>query len=186
METGRKIRRRKIFEALETKPLIVRDEYDIAEASPEMNKVLNGMKKIIDKETAQAIAFKLRNNSAIASEDRLGNIRPVSAYYTILGQKLIIERGGIDPQGNAKLHDHLHRSVDYMDRVKKGGMIRSGHIGRINLPGIEKEIIVALFDSLDSAFPVNPQNPEYSMTTTLFRNGFLPVTSDGYPVEISK
>ncbi len=168
-------------EAQEAKPLIGKEEYEIIpNATPEISRRLFEFKNLFDRDIARAIAFKLRNNNT----DRYDVKRPASAYFTRLDNKLIIEWGEIDAQGDAKLHQYLNRSVDYVQRVKKGGIVRSGHIGYINLPKAGR-LRVALLDSLWSENPISPQNPEHNMVTTLLHNGILPITSDGYPPQIS-
>lgn len=164
----------------ETKPLIGKEEYKIvSRTTSEIDGRLLELKKLFDRETARTTAFKLHNNNV----DRDGNKRPASAYFTILGNRLIIEWGEIDAQGDAKLHQYLSRSVDYAQRVKKGGIVRSGHIGHVNLPKAGR-IRIALLDSLWSQNPISPQDAEHNIVTTLLHNGILPITSDGYPISI--
>lgn len=165
----------------EGKPLIGKEEYEIIpNATPEISSRLFELKKLFGKETARAVAFQLHNNNA----DRYGMKRPASAYFTELDKKLIIEWGEIDAQGDGKLHTFLNRSVDYTKRVKTGGTVRSGHIGYINLPKAGT-LRIALLDSLWSEKTISPVNPEHNIVTTLSHNGILPLTSDGYPAQIS-
>ena len=185
METYRRIaadRFNKAPNVHEAKPLIGKEEYEITpNATPEISSRLNKSRKLFDRDTARTIAFQLHNNSV----DRYGSKRPASAYFTRLDNKLIIEWGEIDAQGDAKLHEYLNRSVDYVQRVRKGGIVRSGHIGYVNLPKAGR-LRVALLDSLWSQNPISPQNPEYNIVTTLLHNGIFPITSDGYPPRISE
>jgi len=165
----------------EAKLLIGKEEYEIIpNATPKTSSRLLKVREFFDTDTERSIAFQLHNNST----GRYGSRRPASAYFTRLDNKLIIEWGEIDAQGDAKLHQYLNRSVDYVQRVREGGVVRSGHIGYINLPKVGR-LRVALLDSLWSGKPVSPQNPEHNMVITLLHNGIIPITSDGYPPQIS-
>ena len=184
METYRKIaatRFHRAPDAQEAKPLIGKEEYKIiSNFSFVINNSLLEFRRLFDEKTARSIAFQLHNNSTGSYASK----RPASAYFTELDDKLIIEWGEIDAQGDAKLHHYLNRSVDYVQRVREGGVVRSGHIGHINFPGAGK-LRVALLDSLWSENPISPLNPEYNMVTTLLHNGILPITSDGYIPQVS-
>lgn len=131
---------------------------------------------------AERLSSRMHNNSSVSGSNLFGQERPVSAYFTVIDGKLIIEWGEIDPYGQAKLHDYLNRSVGYAERIRRGGIVRSGHIANITLPGLNAKIGVALLDSLSSGNLIGENSPEYTIAATLLKNQILPITSEGYPV----
>lgn len=141
-----------------------------------------------DRDTARSLAQRLHHNSEVYYSEKLGYRRPASAYFTLVDNTLIIEWGEIDLKGNGKLHNYLNRNIDFVKRVKQGGVVRSGHIGWINVANLGVEARVALIDSLASTdmFKENLKDrPEYPIITTLQSNSIVPITTDGYPIVLS-
>lgn len=171
---------------VENEPLIGREEYSLTfDLNPEAHDLLERhTSHIITDRVAQNLGSKMHNNSREIDPKGLGRKRPASSYFTSLDGQLIIEWGEIDPKGEAKLHHYLNRSIDYIDRVKKGGIVRSGHTGLVkfsNQPDFQR---VALLDSLIHSTTLTPSAPEFPIIVTLANNGILPITSDGYPVQV--
>lgn len=138
----------------------------------------------INRNNAPAIAFKLHNNSYVAYDTILGGDRPSSAFYYAFEGTLTIALGPVRESGDAVIHEDLRNSHHYKELIQRGAKVRSGHVGYITLPNQGERIHVALLDALGSRDPVNPNQLEYAITATLIQNGFVALTSDGFPVEI--
>lgn len=168
-------------------PLIGREEYSLnTKVSLRTCRFSreSGIKITPNKHVRSALAFRFHYNSENASNEKFGNNRPASAYFTLLDGKLIIEWGEIDPEGNGKLHNYLNRNIDFIKRVKQGGLVRSGHIGWITTSDFSSKTRIALIDSIDSTANLTESSPEYPIITTLLSNNIVPVTTDGYPIAV--
>ncbi|HEX6977401.1 MAG TPA: hypothetical protein VF185_03530 [Patescibacteria group bacterium] len=167
-------------------PLIGREVYvSSSTIGPgEMRLLRRAYNWIGDSETARALEFRLHNNSCVASKDVFGEDRPASAYFTLLKDgTFVIEWGKINPNGEAKLHDFLNREVDYINRQKDGGVVRSGHLAYITVPGGYK-VRVALLDCLLSEKEVDYPSSNYTIVSTLLKQGIVPLASNGRPVNL--
>lgn len=121
----------------------------------------------------------LTNNSP-TSLSEIAHERGRSAYYTYDPQSetIIIEWGEIDPtNGEAKLHNYLHQSIDYHQRVAKGMKLSSGHIARVR----GENYFLALMDQLaEPDLAMKRDSPLGKMINTLYHNCYLPITSLGF------
>ncbi len=177
----------------ETPPLVGREKYPITRRMGVKAHLLE--RKAIASITPQvaiAIEQKLHNNSSIAWRSLIGDGRPKSAYFTLLDGQLIIEWGEIDVNnGQAKLHNYLNRTIDFITRRENGGVIRSGHIADIQIPDFQYPTPnttqrVGLIDSINKERIITPNIAEYHIVTTLWQQGIIPVSSNGYPAIISQ
>jgi len=167
----------------EYKPLVGREEYDISKhPTIEANILARLFAGRMNDYLSASLSARLRTNSAVSGRGMFGADRPRSAYFTELDGKLIVEWGEIDPNGEGKLHDYLNREVDYNDRVKNGGTVRSGHLGFIRIPHSHTRARVGLIDSLSKEDVVTSKSSEFRIVVSMMNNGIIPVTSDGHPV----
>lgn len=151
-------------------------------------KELKTIRDQIDSNSAIKIRSKMHNNAILG----FGEERPLSAYFTLfpknkLKQKgfILVEWGKILTNGDAKLHTYLNEHINHAERYKEGATIVSGHICPIQLDLSDDFYNFALLDSLTKACPVTPSSREFAVVTSLIKANYIPITSDGYPVELN-
>lgn len=147
----------------------------------------NGRRQKIDAATAKLLAAKMHENSEVTGADTLGDFRPRSAYFSITpDNQVCVEWGEIDPEGDAKLHSFLNRELNATERAQSGWQQRSGHIAEINIAGRPQPMKVALFDSIAGCEVLFPsKSAEYRIAMTFINRGIMPITTDGFPVQIA-
>ena len=122
------------------------------------------------------LTYHLNNNTA-SEYGSVRHARPVSAYFTLdpEAQALILEWGTIDSKGNAKLHTHLNKAIDFRSRKAKGMTLSSGHIARMS-----SGIHLALLDGLAPSTFINRQTSMGQMVNALYAHNFVPLDSGGH------
>lgn len=137
-----------------------------------------------DRRFRRKLEFSMHQNS-IDGPGLFSGARPLSAYYSLKPEKvcnrvvgyshLLIEKGAINPDGSAKLHDYLNTNIDYRRRCNNGYHLASGH--HVDTGGIEIALIDQ-FDSNNNSFTA----AQLVLIQNLIHNGILPITSDGFGV----
>lgn len=122
-----------------------------------------------------------------------GNNFMRSAFFTLTNErnpKLLVENNKVFQDGKHQVpytHNLLREYIKTDQRSKADWKIRSGHYGRIRIPGTDDTVWVALFDSLMHNRDLTPKyTPEYEMAMTLLTYEIVPITSDGYVVSLEK
>lgn len=167
-----------------TIPVYPMRRWQPSEAFHRFFNALNGMgastEGIQPHELRRRITFSLNNNTP-NTDPIITHERPVSAYYTYNPNKevVIIEWGAIDPaRGEAKLHTYLNQMINYVERVKQGMKLSSGHVARVS--ATEEEIYLAWLDNLPTnSTHIPKEDPMGRLINTLHLSGFIPVAADG-------
>lgn len=141
--------------------------------------MLGQLKPYFNDPVARTLQTRLHNNCQLGHPER-----PCSAFYMILDDNLVVLCGKINEQGSAKLHSHIRASDEYSKIFPRAKSIFSGHTGIVEIPGIPNPIKVALFDSVTGADKVTNKYKEFPAIATMTVNGIVPITSDGYVVNL--
>lgn len=157
----------------------------------EETKKLAGFLRQNQGEAAHALQYKLHHNSAVAGINLFGEETPLSAYYSLskdgLNRTVLTIIWGKENDREVKVHSYLNSHPLYQKLRKDTFFQRSGHISPIHLqdsPGLFK---LALLDSLHSKngeAVVDISYSEFPIVTTLYANHIVPISSDGYVVQL--
>jgi hypothetical protein len=126
----------------------------------------------------RSLTFGLNNNSA-SNEPIIAHDRPVSAYFFCDEKQdnVIVEWGCINPQnGEAKLHDMLHRTDRVRELIKQGMKLSSGHLAKVRAGGE----YLAYFDNIGPNTQITHLSPLGKTINTLYNHGFIVLTAEGY------
>ncbi len=125
-----------------------------------------------DENTRRIITSYMSNNTPVQWRGyAIG--RALSAFYFLTGDGLlIVEKGAIQGDGQAKTHDYLRR---FSQRLTQGlyQAMRSGHVtdssfGKIAL--------------VDSEIQRASSRETQQIASTLWINGYTPIGGNGYPI----
>lgn len=130
-------------------------------------------------EVAPLLQSRMHNNCNLGYDER-----PASAFYVILDKELVVIWGKVNSVGIAKVHEHLRASDEYLKVSNKCNKLFSGHLGTVEIPGLPRPIKVALFDSIRAGDRIDKTYNEFPAIVTVIVNGIVPVTTDGYVVDL--
>lgn len=141
--------------------------------------VFNTLNAPQEMDSRRTIFLSSLNNNTPSTDPLLGHERGVSAYFTYNPHErvVILEWGTIDlSTKEAKLHWYLNKVIDYPDRVKQGMKLSSGHIAK----STQGDHYFALLDSLSKDHSLRGTEEMGEMINTLYQNGFIPITAEGF------
>ncbi len=152
----------------------------IFETTKEFDRFFNALNgpDYFNEDLRRSITFSLNHNTP-NPKSPVAHERPVSAYFTFdpNEEAVIVEWGTIDPNNQeAKLHSFLNRGINFAERHAQGMKISSGHLAKL----LNTPYHVALFDNLSHGPTKQISIQTQKTINTLYTNGIIPITADGY------